>query len=129
MNNLDPSSLEALKLVLKEINDSVTDFDLHPAQTAIDIGSSGDCPLHKIALWGDTQAASVLLAHGADIDAQGEDGDTPLHRAVMGHQPDMVRFLLSMGANASLKDRYSDTPLELANAYDDISLINAFLKK
>lgn len=127
-NSIDPSSNEALSLVLEEINDSVTDFEFNPAQTALDVGSSGDYPLHKVAIWGDIKSAEVLLTHGADIDAPGEDNDTPLHRAVMSENPNMIRFLLSMNANANLKNRYGDTPLEQAVKCDYKPIIDAFGK-
>jgi ankyrin repeat protein len=58
-------------------------------------------PLHRAAGWGLVEAARMLLAHGADIEARMLiDGElTPLmHAALMG-QPLMVRVLLDAGAN------------------------------
>jgi ankyrin repeat protein len=68
-------------------------------ETANSRGSTGDYPLHKIAIWGDVAVAEVLLDYGADINARGEDDDTPLHRAIAGRHVEMIRFLLSRGAD------------------------------
>jgi len=108
--------LPSLEEVLARINDAISDYMFSPAKTASDVGSAGDYPLHKVAIWGDVDAAEVLLAHGADINARGEDDDTPLHRALMGGHPEMVRFLLSRGADPDLKDRYGHSPRDAAFA-------------
>ena len=92
--------------VLRRINESVDDFASQPAKTPNDRGAFDDYPLHKVAIWGDVEAARVLLDHGADINAIGEDGDTPLHRAVAAGQEQMVKFLVSRGADVSIRNRY-----------------------
>jgi len=91
--------------VLRRIND-LDDFTEHPATSANDRGAFEDYPLHKAAIWGDVEAARVLLDHGADIDARGEDGDTPLHRAAAAGKQAMVSFLISRGANKTILNRY-----------------------
>lgn len=110
MKSESQDKVPSLQEVLKRINDAVDDFASKPAMSASDIGAFGDYPLHKAAIWGDTQAAKVLLDHGADINATGEDGDTALHRAIAGDHPEMVRFLLSRGADPDLKNRYGQSP-------------------
>ena len=67
-----------------------------------------DYPLHKVAIWGDIEAAGVLLAHGADINAPGEDDDRPLHRAL---NREMVVYLLEHGANPDLTNMYGNKAL------------------
>ena len=114
MTNNSTNQYRSLADVLRLINEGLTDFLDQPAKTAFDKGSSGDYPLHKIAIWGDIGAAAVLLANGADINARGEDDDTPLHRAVAGGKAEMVDFLISQGADTHLKNRYGDTPLDHA---------------
>jgi len=79
--------------VLQSINEGLDDFAQRPAKSVNDRGAFDDYPLHKIAIWGDVEAASVLIDAGAHVDAIGEDGDTPLHRAVAGKHPEMIRFL------------------------------------
>lgn len=102
---------QTLKDVLNRINEAVTDFINNPARTANNRGAYDDYPLHKVAIWGDIPAATMLLAHGAEINALGENDDTPLHRAVAGGHIDMVRLLLDRGANPHLKNIYGNTPL------------------
>lgn len=101
----NPSS-QKLEAVLRRINEAVDDFASKPATTANEKGAFGDYPLHKVAIWGDIDAAEILLDNGADINAIGEDGDTPLHRAVAGHQLNMVQFLISRGAEVTIRNRY-----------------------
>jgi ankyrin repeat protein len=61
--------------------------------------TSGETPLHIVAIWGDVEAAKVLLDAGADIDALGEEDHTPLHEAIhLGHI-EMVRLLVGRGAD------------------------------
>lgn len=96
----------ALEDVLRRINESVDDFTSRPAKTPNDRGAFEDYPLHKVAFWGDVEAAAVLLDHGADINALGEDGDTPLHRAVAAGHEQMVKFLISRGADVNIRNRY-----------------------
>ncbi|MBU1425896.1 MAG: ankyrin repeat domain-containing protein [Gammaproteobacteria bacterium] len=96
----------SLQEVLRRVNETMDDFASKPAKTANDRGAFEDYPLHKVAIWGDVDAASVLLDNGADINAIGEDGDTPLHRAIAGDKPDMVQFLISRGADTSIRNRY-----------------------
>jgi ankyrin repeat protein len=104
--------LAALQAVLQRINSSLDDFASQPARSASDKGAFGDSPLHKVAIWGDREAAEVLLAHGADLNAAGEDGDTPLHRAVAGGHAEMVKFLLIRGADPNLTNRYGSSALK-----------------
>jgi ankyrin repeat protein len=68
----------------------------------------------------------LLLASGADINAQAKDGTTALHNAAKGHRVDYLGFLLSKGADPRLviHDSYYPTtngftPLHfLLSAYD-----------
>ncbi len=62
-------------------------------------GSTGDGLLHVIAVWGDVEAARVLLDAGVEIDRPGEDGFTALHEAVSQGHPEVVRLLLERGAD------------------------------
>jgi ankyrin repeat protein len=92
--------------VLQRINETMDDFASKPAKMPNDRGAFEDYPLHKVAIWGDIEAANVLLNNGADINAIGEDGDTPLHRAVAGGQLDMMQFLISRGADTTIPNRH-----------------------
>jgi ankyrin repeat protein len=114
-----------LKDVLHRINEAVDDFASHPATSPMDKGAFDDYPLHKVAIWGDVEAAQVLLAHGADINAAGEDNDTPLHRAIAARQAEMVDFLLSRGADVDVRDRYGWSPRDSAEISEDPAVAKA----
>lgn len=71
----------------------------------------GATPLLAAASKGYKEAAELLLAKGADVNAKDEDGVTPLYKAaLMGHK-DMAELLLAHGANVNLKDENGVTPL------------------
>jgi hypothetical protein len=123
--NGKPADIQKLKDLLKRINEAVDDFSSTPATSASDRGAYDDYPLHKVALWGDTEAAEILLDHGADIDGLGEDDETALHRAVVGRKPEMIRLLLSRGANADIKNRYGESAREDAMSTGNPDLIAA----
>jgi cytohesin len=75
--------LGRLKVLLKEDSTLVTSRDYLYRRT----------PLHWAANNGHKDAAELLLANGADLEACDKNGDTPLSRAeAMGH-PDLVALL------------------------------------
>jgi ankyrin repeat protein len=121
VENSKEKKLPSLDEVLARIN-TVSDFLFKPATSASDKGEYEDYPLHKVAIWGDVQAAEVLLAHGADINAAGEDDDTPLHRA---KNNEMARFLLSRGADPDRKNAFGGSPRENLERSDDPEIIAA----
>jgi ankyrin repeat protein len=108
-NSAGPLTLED---VLRQVNESVSDFHERPARSANDRGAYLDYPLHKVAIWGDVAAATVLLDNGADVNSIGEDGDTPLHRAFASGKTEMVRLLLSRGANKEITNRFGTPAFE-----------------
>lgn len=71
----------------------------------------------------------LLVAHGADVNAQGSSGATPLFWAVMRDQKDDVKFLLDHGANPNLTDAYKDTPLICAVQLGFESLVEPLVDK
>jgi len=60
------------------------------------------------------EIVDLLLAKGADVNAQASSGATPLFWAVIRDQKDDVLTLLSHGANVNLADAYGDTILDIA---------------
>ena len=73
------------------------------------------------ALWfaashGHYKLAKLLLASGADEDAQGEHGRTPLWMASLHGHLRVVDLLLSAGADANAGDRNGRNPLDVALA-------------
>jgi uncharacterized protein len=80
-----------------------------------------------VAIWGDVDAANVLLSHGADVNALGEDDDTPLHRAFMAkaNVAEMVKLLLSRGASPDIRNRYGESSRDEALRLNDPEIIRA----
>jgi ankyrin repeat protein len=56
----------------------------------------------------------LLLAAGADVNAQDKNGAAPLHRAVRTRCAAAVRFLLKAGANPTLRNKPGSTAFHLA---------------
>ena len=63
------------------------------------------------------ETCEALIAHGADVDAQGEGGETPLHLAVLAKNARLVAALLAAGARADRVNANGVTPLARAESY------------
>ena len=75
------------------------------------------------------QIVQMLVAKGADVNAQASSGATPLFWAVMRDQKDDVDFLLAHGANVNLADAYGDTILDIALHLQYGSMIHTLIDK
>lgn len=62
-------------------------------------------PLYLAARFDRGEVATVLLAHGANIEAQTRSGYTPLTRAAENGNTSAVELLLRKGANPNTKDK------------------------
>jgi len=67
------------------------------------------------ALFGRTEAATLLLQKGAKLDARNNDGATALHVAAFFCQPDTAQLLLDKGASVTAKNNSGATPLDLVS--------------
>jgi hypothetical protein len=78
--------------------------------------SGGESPLHMAAKKGSVELVELLLAKGADINAQAWlwHGDTPLHTAAMYGQKDVVELLLARGVDVNIMNNYHETPMHEA---------------
>ncbi|KAI3443791.1 hypothetical protein Pfo_000456 [Paulownia fortunei] len=75
----------------------------------------GETPLHMAAKNGCNEAAKLLLAHGAFVEAKANNGMTPLHLAVWhslrAEDCSTVNTLLEYNADCSAEDNEGMTPL------------------
>lgn len=78
--------------------------------------SDGWTPLALASYFGQREAARLLIAAGADVQAVGknETANTPLHAAVAGRRHELVELLIERGADVNALDGGSWTPLHLA---------------
>ena len=76
-----------------------------------------------------SKIGQLLVAHGANVNAQAASGATPLFWAVMRDQKDDVKFLLDHGANPNLADAYGDTILDCAVHMGFQSLVEILVDK
>jgi len=74
----------------------------------------GATPLHLAAHEGHKEAAELLLACGAEVNATDNDGATPLHLAAYKGHKDVAELLLANGAGINARDSNGQTPLHLA---------------
>ena len=75
----------------------------------------GLTPLHWASGHGRVDLAKVLVAAGADIDAQRNNGNTPLHEAANYKKPDLVTYLVLQGADVNLTNNEGKKPGEMTD--------------
>ena len=63
-------------------------------------------------MFGQTEAARLLVENGASLDQTNGDGSTPLHVAAFFCHPETVQFLLEQGADLEVRNSYGKTALE-----------------
>jgi ankyrin repeat protein len=68
-------------------------------------------PLHWAANFGHKDIVSLLISHGADIEAKNGIGERPLHRATSRGDVDLMELLLACGADANVRRDDGETPL------------------
>lgn len=87
------------------------------------VNSVGRTALHGFVENGDTEVASLLIEHGADVDATDMDGRTPLHLAARWGYPEMANLLIEKGADVNSRVLNGATPLYLAtlNKHDKLA--------
>ncbi|XP_069771237.1 protein phosphatase 1 regulatory subunit 16A [Narcine bancroftii] len=73
----------------------------------------GACLFHVAAANGYTEAAELLLTHGARVEVKDADGWEPLHAAACWGQVHMVELLVGHGANLNAKSFLDETPIDV----------------
>lgn len=64
---------------------------------------TGDTPIFAAVFFGNKKTVSILIAHGADVNAQNDFGQRPLDQARTFHKDDIAALLVSKGAVAGKK--------------------------
>lgn len=63
---------------------------------------------------------SLLLEHGANINAQNNDNNTPLHLAILAQSPAIVTFLIENGADIDFTNKKGLRPYDIALEYAEL---------
>lgn len=97
--------------------------------TAQEVKEKGYTPLQLAEFAsGHSKIVQFLVAHGADVNAQGATGATALFFAVLRDQGDDVKFLLAHGAKPDIAEAYGDTPLICAIELGYTSLVKPLVE-
>lgn len=70
----------------------------------------------------------LLIANGADINAQNKRGDTPLHYTVRRNVFDMAKTLLEAGARYDIQNKNKFTVLDIAKRNRREKFLSLFTK-
>jgi ankyrin repeat protein len=111
------------------LSDRVGEFLGADPSLANTYSHDGWTPLHLASFFGRKEVASVLLAHGADVNARSRSTrfakeNTPLHAAAANKQIALAELLLAHGADVNARDGSGYTPLALAaNGKNDLLVV------
>ena len=111
-------TIDHLCLHVQNGGDHVQSFIDAGVPTATNTGPACWTPLHAACSGGNVAASKILVANGADIDAQDANGDTPLSMSI--DHIDVVKFLISEGANIDRRNVWGFSPLR--GSINDISI-------
>jgi len=97
---------DRVKAVLDRVRDTA-DFGYVSFDDLNATNALGDNALHCVCVWGDVEAARVLIEAGININQKGEHGFTPLAVAEDFGHPGLAELLRSLGA---IREGSLDTP-------------------
>jgi ankyrin repeat protein len=106
-----PRSLQDL---LQSLSDVMFPSDPERRVAIDSVGYDGDTPLHVMAWRNDLESVRMLIAAGADVNAQGEMDETPLHVAIRQGNLPMISAMLEAGARDDIGSEFGETPRECA---------------
>ncbi len=89
---------ESVRKLLDEV-ESVADFAEISLGDINDTNAFGDNALHCVCVWGNLEAAKLLVENGINIEQKGEGGFTPLKVAEEFEHQEIMAYLISQGAN------------------------------
>ena len=81
---------------------SVPDFYGIQFKSINETNALGDNALHCVCVWGDLEAAKLLVENGIDINQLGEGSMAPLNMALDFGHTELADYLISQGADTSV---------------------------
>ncbi len=120
------------------VHQSTSSGDIETLRYLLDHGAKVDrrsiideaTPLHIASYSGDEAITRLLMARGADINAQMIGGNTPLHMALAGGQVAIAKLLLDRGAEVGAQVGGTVTPpLHLAARSGYGALVEQILRR
>ena len=107
----------SLDQILASCSDSLFPAEMGRAPVQIDsVDCDGDTPLHVMLWRKDTEAALMLVAAGAKVNAVGDMSETPLHVAVRQQDISAIAALLAAGARPDAVSEFGESPRSMAAA-------------
>jgi ankyrin repeat protein len=93
--------------------------------------SDGFTVLHLAAFFGESEAARLLIARGAEVDPRGSGWmtGTPLHSAASSRHTDIAVLLLEAGADPDARQSGGWTPIHSAALNRDAPLVEELLQR
>src|SRR5829696_7993023 len=87
---------EQLLELLRRVQ-STADFGYVTFDSINTTNALGDNALHCVCVWGDLEAAKLLVENGIDINQRGERGFTPVKVALDFGFPEIAEYLIANG--------------------------------
>ncbi|MBD3268276.1 ankyrin repeat domain-containing protein [bacterium] len=75
--------------------------------------AGGGTPLMAACVFGQTDAARLLIENGAELESKNNEGSTALMTAVFFCHPDTVKLLLENGADVNTTNQNGNTPMDV----------------
>lgn len=107
---------DKLRDLLQQVQ-STADFGYVTFESVNDTNALGDNALHCVCVWGDLEAAKLLVENGIELNQKGEGGFAPLNVALdFGHK-EIVDYLIANGADTSVIDAVEQFDREKYNLH------------
>ena len=115
-------SLEKLQELFERYEQTYTDYGGIEITDVNQEGLGEDRLLHFAASYESYEDVSLLLDHGAQVNAKGDIGLTPLHCAASKGKLEIVELLLKNGADRTIQNEFGETAADWAfnNGHDYI---------